>query len=270
MRESEERYDMPTSEFGEAMNHSDTVAMIELKSVYKVYSMGDVDVPALDGVDLTIQRGDYVAITGQSGSGKSTLLHLLGCLDTPTSGEYKLEGNSVTNLPDRELSRIRNQHFGFIFQAYNLLSDMTALENVEQPLVYAGVRAKQRRERAVAALAKVGLSERLGHMPSQLSGGQQQRVAIARALVTNPTLLLADEPTGNLNSEASELILGILDTLHKTENTSIVMITHDPKVAAHAKRHLLIKDGRITDDTAARGVVNRQSKVSVEADFVAV
>jgi putative ABC transport system ATP-binding protein len=223
-------------------------AMIELKNIFKVYNMGDVDVPALDGVNFAMQRGEFVSVVGQSGSGKSTLLHLLGCLDTPTSGSYELEGNDITQLPDRELSRIRNKHFGFIFQAYNLLSDMTALENVEQPLIYAQVLTKDRRERAKAMLDKVGLSDRLKHMPSQLSGGQQQRVAIARALVNNPTLLLADEPTGNLNTEAGNAVLDILSGLHN-EGMSVLMVTHDARIADLAKRKVLVQDGKIIQDS---------------------
>jgi putative ABC transport system ATP-binding protein len=225
-------------------------AMIALHDIYKVYNMGKVDVPALDGVTLKVTRGEFVAVVGQSGSGKSTLLHLLGCLDTPTSGRYELEGHDITQLPDRELSRIRNHHFGFIFQAYNLLPDMTALENVEQPLVYAKVSARERRERARAMLEKVGLAERAQHMPSQLSGGQQQRVAIARALVNEPTLLLADEPTGNLNTEAGQAVLDILQRLHD-EGMSLVMVTHDMAIAALAKRQLTLQDGRIIADSAA-------------------
>lgn len=226
-------------------------AMIDLKDVFKVYNMGDIDVPALDGINLSIQRGEFVSIIGQSGSGKSTLLHILGCLDTATSGTYQLEGNDITQLPDRELSRIRNKHFGFVFQAYNLLSDMTALENVEQPLIYARVSSKDRHDRAKAALEKVGLGDRLKHIPSQLSGGQQQRVAIARALVTNPTLLLADEPTGNLNTEAGNAILDILQNLHDDEGMSVIMITHDPSVAARAKRQIALQDGKVVSDTTA-------------------
>jgi putative ABC transport system ATP-binding protein len=223
--------------------------MIELKNIFKVYNMGNNDVPALDGVDFTVQRGEFVSIVGQSGSGKSTLLHLLGCLDNPTSGSYELEGNDITQLPDLELSRIRNKHFGFIFQAYNLLSDMTALENVMQPLVYAKVSSQERRERAKAMLEKVGLSDRLKHMPKELSGGQQQRVAIARALVNKPTLLLADEPTGNLNTEAGNAVLDILQGLYH-EGMSIVMVTHDPNIADLAKRKVLVQDGKIIQDSA--------------------
>jgi putative ABC transport system ATP-binding protein len=222
--------------------------MIELNNIFKVYNMGSNDVPALDGVDFTMNRGEFVSIIGQSGSGKSTMLHLLGCLDSPTSGKYELEGNDISDLPDRELSRIRNHHFGFIFQAYNLLSDMTALENVEQPLIYAKVSSKERRDKAKAMLEKVGLGDRLTHMPSQLSGGQQQRVAIARALVNDPTLLLADEPTGNLNTEAGDAILDILQTLHD-EGMSIVMVTHDLRIAGTAKRQVTLRDGKVFSDS---------------------
>lgn len=221
--------------------------MIVLEDIFKVYAVGDTDVAALDGVNLTLERGEFVSIVGQSGSGKSTLLQVLGCLDTPTQGSYLLEGNDVTRLPDRELSRIRNQHFGFIFQAYNLLPDLPALENVEQPLVYAGVNARQRRERASALLDRVGLADRLRHYPNQLSGGQQQRVAIARALVNDPTLLLADEPTGNLNTEAGDRVLQILTELHG-EGTSVVMVTHDARIARVAERRVELMDGEVIHD----------------------
>lgn len=224
-----------------------TVPMVNLSAIYKVYDMGGTDVAALDGVDLEIRRGEFVSIVGISGSGKSTLLHILGCLDTPTSGTYELEGHDVTRLPDRELSRVRNRHFGFVFQAYNLLPDLTALENVEQPLVYAGVGARERRERSEAKLAQMGLADRMGHFPSQLSGGQQQRVAIARALVNEPTLLLADEPTGNLSSEHGSAILEILTGLHEG-GMSIVMVTHDPRIADLAERKVEILDGKIVRD----------------------
>ncbi len=227
------------------MNMSTT--MIELKDIYKVYGMGEVDVVALDGVNLKIKRGELVSIMGASGSGKSTLLHILGCLDSATQGAYLLEGNDVTHLADRELSRIRNQHFGFVFQSYNLLPNMTALENVEEPLVYANVAKRERRKRAAIQLERVGLGDRLNHFPSQLSGGQQQRVAVARALVNEPTLLLADEPTGNLNTEAGDALLTILSELH-TEGMSIVMVTHDPHVASLAERQILLEDGQVTKD----------------------
>jgi len=221
--------------------------MIELKGIYKVYDMGEVEVAALDGIDFRMRRGEFVSVVGASGSGKSTLLHILGCLDTATSGSYLLEGQEVTRLPDRELSRIRNRHFGFIFQAYNLLPDMTALENVEQTLVYAGVAPRERRERAARALEQVGLGDRLRHLPSQLSGGQQQRVAIARALINEPTLLLADEPTGNLSSEAGDAILEIITSLHE-RGMSIVMVTHDPRIARVAERQVVMQDGKLVQD----------------------
>ena len=236
-----------------ATNHTANNTMLELSDIYKVYNMGAVDVPALDGVSFTMRRGEFVSVVGQSGSGKSTLLHLLGCLDTPTSGKYALEGHDITRLPDRELSRIRNRHFGFVFQAYNLLADLTALENVEQPLLYAKVGPKERRERARALLDKVGLSDRVTHMPSQLSGGQQQRVAIARALVNTPTLLLADEPTGNLNSEAGDAVLNILTGLHENEGMSVVMVTHDARIAALAERQVVLQDGRVARDEGLEG-----------------
>lgn len=232
------------------------IPMAQLEAVYKVYDMGEVDVAALDGIDLVLERGEFVAITGPSGSGKSTLLHLLGCLDSPTQGKYLLEGHDVAGLPDRELSRIRNRHFGFVFQAYNLLPELTARENVEHPLVYAGVAPKERRARARRWLERVGLADREDHLPSQLSGGQQQRVAIARALVGDPTMVLADEPTGNLNSEAGERVLELLRELHG-EGTSIVMVTHDPHVAAAAEREVGLADGNVVfDRRAATGAVS--------------
>ena len=228
------------------MSEAETT-MIELKNLYKVYDMGGVDVAALDGVDVQVMRGEFVSVIGSSGSGKSTLLHILGCLDNATSGTYLLEGQDVTDLPDREVSRIRNRAFGFIFQAYNLLPDLTALENVEQTLIYAKVSAKERRERSARALEQVGLGNRLRHFPNQLSGGQQQRVAIARALINSPTLLLADEPTGNLNSEAGDAILEVLVNLHN-EGMSIIMVTHDPRVAGVAERQLVMQDGKLVSD----------------------
>ena len=235
------------------------VPMVKLSSIFKVYDMGGTDVAALDGIDLQVRRGEFVSIVGISGSGKSTLLHILGCLDTPTSGSYELEGHDVTRLADRELSRVRNRHFRFVFQAYNLLPDLTALENVEQPLVYAGVSPRERRERATAQLTKVGLADRLGHFPSQLSGGQQQRVAIARALVNEPTLLLADEPTGNLSSEHGNAILEIISGLHEA-GMSIVMVTHDPRIADLAERKVELLDGKIVRD----GSVERRTRLPLD------
>ena len=211
-------------------------AMIELKDVFKVYDMGGTDVAALDGVDVRVGRGEFVSVVGSSGSGKSTLLHILGCLDTATAGSYLLEGQDVTHLPDRELSRVRNRAFGFIFQAYNLLPDLSALENVEQTLLYAGIGAKERRERGVQALEQVGLGDRLRHFPSQLSGGQQQRVAIARALINNPTLLLADEPTGNLDPATSDKVFDVLMGLVRQTGLSALIATHNMDLAGRMDR----------------------------------
>ncbi len=223
---------------------SESVPMIDLQEVFKVYDMGDVDVPALDGVDFRMNRGEFVSLVGDSGSGKSTMLHIVGGLDKPTGGKYYLEGNEVLQLRDRELSRIRNRHFGFVFQAYNLISNLTAQENVEQPLIYAGLTKRQRTAKAKRTLEKVGLEARSQHLPGQLSGGQQQRVAIARALVNDPTLIMADEPTGNLNTEAGNLILDILSSLHE-EGVSILMVTHNREIANRADRRVELQDGKI-------------------------
>ena len=222
--------------------------LIELRNVYKIYSEGlESEVRALDGVSLEIERGEFVAIVGQSGSGKSTMMNVLGCLDIPTRGDYFLNGTDVRELTDKELSRIRNKEIGFIFQQYNLIQDLTVLENVELPLLYAGVGNAERRERAMASLEKVGLSEKWKNMPNQLSGGQQQRVSIARALAGSPSLILADEPTGALDSKTSRDVLGFLKQLNDEGNT-IVMITHDNAIAMEARRVVRIKDGQINFD----------------------
>jgi putative ABC transport system ATP-binding protein len=225
------------------------VALIELEGVRKVYQMGEVEVRALNGIDLAIERGDYVAIMGASGSGKSTLMNLLGCLDTPTEGTYRLNGNAVGGLSDPELAAIRNKEIGFVFQTFNLLARTTALHNVELPLIYAGVARGERRRRALETLARVGLGDRVEHQPSELSGGQRQRVAIARALVNDPSILLADEPTGNLDSATSEEIMDLFNDLHRGGNT-VILVTHEAEIAGHTRRRVMLRDGQVVDDSA--------------------
>ena len=221
--------------------------VLELDAIEQVYGSGDAAVHALRGIDLSVESGDYVAIMGPSGSGKSTLMNLLGCLDIASSGRYLLAGHDVRELGENELARVRNQEIGFIFQSFNLVARMSALANVELPLVYGGVRRAERRRRALEALDRVGLAQRADHEPHELSGGQQQRVAIARALVTHPTLVLADEPTGNLDSQSTDEILAIFDDLARSGRT-IVIITHEEHVAERAHRVLSIRDGTIASD----------------------
>ncbi len=223
------------------------MALIELVDIYKIYDMGAEKVHALNGVDLKIERGEYVAIMGSSGSGKSTLMNLLGCLDTPSSGNYHLNGVAVEELDDQELAAIRNREIGFVFQTFNLLARTDALHNVELPLIYAGVARGERRDRARQALERVGLAERVHHQPNELSGGQRQRVAIARALVNNPSILLADEPTGNLDSATSVEIMSLFDELHRAGN-SVILVTHEPDIAQHADRQVQLRDGRVVAD----------------------
>jgi putative ABC transport system ATP-binding protein len=229
------------------------MSLIDLRGVEKIYDMGAERVFALAGVDLEIERGEYVAIMGASGSGKSTLMNLLGCLDRPTHGSYLLNGTSVHTLGEEELAAIRNREIGFVFQTFNLLPRTDALHNVELPLIYSGMPRRERRERAVEALSQVGLADRATHDPSELSGGQRQRVAVARALVNRPAILLADEPTGNLDSATSEEIMRLFDGLHRDGNT-VILVTHEIDIARHADRHILLRDGKVVEDVrAARG-----------------
>ena len=221
--------------------------LIELKDVYKIYPMGDEEVHALDGVSLSIDRGEFVAVVGQSGSGKSTMMNVLGCLDIPTHGEYYLDGTNVRELSDRELSRIRNRQIGFIFQQYNLIQSLTVLENVELPLIYQGVDADERRELAMEALERVGLLGRIKHKPVEMSGGQQQRVAIARAIATHPPIIMADEPTGALDSHTGHDVLRFLQQLNR-EGSTVILITHDNGIAATARRCVRLQDGKIVED----------------------
>jgi putative ABC transport system ATP-binding protein len=225
---------------------------IELRRVTKVYGRGESEVRALDGIDLVVEPGEFVALMGASGSGKSTCLNILGCLDAPTDGAYLFRGVDVAKLGARDRALVRRHHFGFIFQGFHLLPRTTALENVELPLVYRGMSTRERRARARAALAKVGLADRETHIPSELSGGQQQRVAIARALVSEPSLILADEPTGNLDSQKTEEIVALLQELHGAGGVTIVMVTHEPDVAQSAERVITFRDGRILKDASSR------------------
>jgi len=227
--------------------------LIETRGLEKHYQMGAETVRALRGVDLLIHPNEYVAIMGPSGSGKSTFMNLIGCLDTPTAGDYILNGNHVAGMDDDQLARVRNREIGFVFQTFNLLPRSSALENVELPLVYGGFGGKERRERAVAALKSVELGDRLDHRPNELSGGQRQRVAIARALVTRPSIILADEPTGNLDSRTSEEIMALFERLH-AEGQTVIMVTHEPDIAAHAHRVVTLRDGVISSDEVQHGI----------------
>ncbi len=232
--------------------------VIRIEGVTKEYKMGEEIVRALRGVSLSIYRNEYVAIMGPSGSGKSTMMNLLGCLDTPTSGRYEFNGKDVATMEDDELAEIRNKEIGFVFQTFNLLPRSTALQNVELPLIYAGVPAEERRERALAALQSVGLGDRINHKPNELSGGQRQRVAIARALVNNPSIILADEPTGNLDTKTSADIMDVFEALYMQGNT-IIVVTHEEDIARHARRIVRLRDGLIESD-----------KMMLEEDFVKV
>ena len=221
--------------------------LIDIREITKVYQMGQEQVHALSGVNLGVERGEYVAIMGPSGSGKSTLMNLVGCLDTPTSGSYVLNGREVARMTDDELAAIRNQEIGFVFQTFNLLPRTNALQQVELPLVYSGLARKERRERAVKALEAVGLGDRMNHHPNEMSGGQRQRVAVARALINDPSILLADEPTGNLDSQTGAEIMALFADLNRRGNT-IVLVTHEEDIAAHARRIVRLRDGKVTED----------------------
>ena len=222
-------------------------SLVEVIDLHKIYNPGENEVRALDGISLNIDRGEFIAIIGQSGSGKSTLMNMLGCLDVPTTGTYLLNGTDVSTMRDNDLSFIRNKEIGFIFQGFNLIQSLTALENVELPLIYRGMERKERRKLAAEALTRVGLAERMTHKPTEMSGGQQQRVAIARAIAARPPVILADEPTGNLDSASSREILGILNEMHEDGRT-VILITHDDNIAAKAKRVVRILDGKIESD----------------------
>lgn len=236
-------------------------ALVEIKDVCKIYNPGENEVRALDHVSVTIDEGEFVAIIGHSGSGKSTLMNMLGCLDVPTSGLYRLHGQDVSDMDDNELSDIRNREIGFIFQGFNLIPNLTAVENVELPLIYRGVSKSKRRQLSELALQKVGLEKRMEHKPSEMSGGQQQRVAIARAIAQAPPIILADEPTGNLDSHSTQEIMGILQELHK-EGRTVILITHDNEIAARAKRVIKIKDGHVEMDSAnAERQIQGQTKI---------
>jgi putative ABC transport system ATP-binding protein len=236
------------------------MALIETQDLWKTYVMGTEEIHALRGVSIEITRGEYVAIMGPSGSGKSTLMNLIGCLDTPSKGSYLLNGKQVSQMNDNELARIRNEEIGFVFQTFNLLPRASALQNVELPLVYAGVSGTERQKRAKGALDKVELSTRMSHRPNELSGGQRQRVAIARALVNNPSILLADEPTGNLDSKTGNEIMALFDRLHQAGNT-IILVTHEADIAAYAHRTIHLRDGQVENDV--RGQEHRGRKETV-------
>ncbi len=237
--------------------------MIELENIVKTYRMGQIEVQALRGLSCRIERGEMVAIMGPSGCGKSTLMNIMGCLDTPTSGKYLLDGSEVSELSDAQLARVRNRKIGFVFQTFNLLSRTSALGNVELPLLYGD--GSNRRERALEALERVGLMERARHRPSELSGGEQQRVAIARALVSNPSIILADEPTGNLDSRASQDIMAILEGLNREDGITVVLVTHEQEMAAHVRRIIFLRDGQIVDERGMTQSKAEDSALSQEA-----
>jgi len=261
-----------TGQLGPAPNQIGQTATIRLENVHKTYDLGEIQVHALRGVSLEIHRGEFVAVMGASGSGKSTLMNILGCLDKPTKGRYYLDGADVSGLTKRELAKVRSHKIGFVFQQFNLLARTSALENVELPTVYAGVAVREREKRAQAALNRVGLADRSLHFPSQLSGGQQQRVAIARALVNDPSILLADEPTGNLDSRTSVEIMDIFQNLNDKHGLTVVIVTHESEIAQYAKRALEFRDGRMKKDVPIqnRSIAERVLPMlpAIDEDFV--
>lgn len=234
--------------------------IIRISDMGKVYKNGSIEVEALKSVNLCVEKGEFMSVMGPSGSGKSTLMNIIGCLDRSTSGFYELDGVNISALDDRELARIRNLKIGFVFQSFNLLPRMDALHNVELPMIYAGIHAKDRRKRAMEALEKVGLTERVHHKPNELSGGQKQRVAIARALVNNPAILLADEPTGNLDSASGEEIMALFQDLNK-EGVTIIMVTHEAEIGAHTKRVVTFRDGRLIKDVAVENPIDARESM---------
>jgi len=238
--------------------------VIRLTSITKFYQVGEEKVHALDGVSLEINRNEYVAIMGPSGSGKSTMMNVIGCLDTPTSGLYELNGTNVSEMNDNQLAKIRNKEIGFVFQTFNLLARSDVLHNVELPLIYGGVSSSERKKMARAAIDRVGLTDRIHHKPNELSGGQRQRVAVARALVTRPSILLADEPTGNLDTKTGEEIMALFDTLHREGNT-IILVTHEEDIAAHAHRRVRLRDGKVEKDEPVkeRKIITRTTQATV-------
>ena len=238
--------------------------IIRLAGITKVYQVGDESVHALDGINLSVEKNEYVAIMGPSGSGKSTMMNIVGCLDTPTSGLYELNGTNVSEMNDNQLAKVRNKEIGFVFQTFNLLARSDILHNVELPLIYGGISSSERKHMAREAIARVGLSDRIHHKPNELSGGQRQRVAIARALVTKPSILLADEPTGNLDSKTGKDIMALFDTLHSEGNT-IVLVTHEEDIAEHAHRAIRLRDGKVERDEPVknRRIVQASSNVGV-------
>jgi len=243
----------------------DVDAVIKVEQLTKVYELGEVRVEALRGVDVCVERGEFVAVMGASGSGKSTFLNIVGCLDRPSTGRYQLDGVDASQMSSDQLAEVRNKKIGFVFQSFNLLARTSAVENVELPLLYSGTDSRDRRARALAALKATGLEGRAEHQPSQLSGGQQQRVAIARALVNQPSIILADEPTGNLDSQTSKEIMGIMQTLNEQQGITIMLVTHEPDIAQYAKRVILFKDGLVIEDrpvldrTLVTGMVSKQA-----------